>query len=177
MLPHVFIRSTAFCRNSLLYRAVPFIHFTLLLLSSKVCTIKLSHSRGSLQCSRTGIFYRYGKNFILTPSVTHASNARTVDGSSPPRPPFVCNRLPGVVPKTSTHNPAHSLPHQLRTRPHCGQELTLRRPCFIAVVRLRSQFSSPLTFCVLGVRTTAGKHLSSRSGRISRKQKICCGCD
>ena len=62
-LPHVFIRSTACCLNSLLYRP-PFCRSTLQLLSRtqlrsvskcgaghscKVCTIKLSHSRGSLQ--------------------------------------------------------------------------------------------------------------------------------
>jgi hypothetical protein len=53
-LPHMFIRSTACCLNSLLYRT-PFSRSTLQLLSYKVCTIKLSHSRGSLHEGENGI--------------------------------------------------------------------------------------------------------------------------
>jgi hypothetical protein len=48
MLSQDFIRSKAWRRNSLLYRC-PFFRSTLRLLSRKVCTTKLSHSRGSLQ--------------------------------------------------------------------------------------------------------------------------------
>src|ERR1700685_3937571 len=48
MLLHAFIFWTAWRRNSSLYRS-PFFRSTLQLLSRKVCTTKLSHSRGSLQ--------------------------------------------------------------------------------------------------------------------------------
>src|SRR6266851_919292 len=66
-----------------------------------------------------------------------------VGGSSPPRPTICFSRLPGVVPKTSTHNPAHISLHHLRTHSERRQIFPLRRPCFIAVV-LRVQIERRL---------------------------------
>ena len=53
MFPHVFMRSTACCRNSLLYRSF-FFRSTVRLLSRKVCITTLSHCRGSLHEGKMG---------------------------------------------------------------------------------------------------------------------------
>src|SRR5260370_24575902 len=57
------------------------------------------------------------------------------------------SRLPGVVPKTSTHNPAHISLHHLRTHSQRRHIFPVRRPCFVAVV-LRVQIERRLTLRV-----------------------------
>ena len=64
-----------------------------------------------------------------------------------PGPPFVSSRFPGVVPKTSTHNPAHISLHHLRIHSQRRQIVPLRRLCFIAVV-LRVQIERRLNLRV-----------------------------
>ena len=56
-----------------------------------------------------------------------------VGGSSPPRPTIIFNGLPGVAPKTSTHNPTQTLLHRIRTDSERHQIFPLRRVCFVAV--------------------------------------------
>ena len=67
-----------------------------------------------------------------------------------PGPPFIFSRLPGVVPKISTHNPTHTYLtslHQLRGDSQRRQIFPLRRQCFIAVF-LCVQIERRLNSCV-----------------------------
>jgi len=56
-----------------------------------------------------------------------------VGGSSPPRPTIIFNGLPGVAPKTSTHNPTHTSLHRIRTDSERHQIFPMRRACFVTV--------------------------------------------
>src|SRR6266478_6329708 len=89
--------------------------------------------------SKSSRYYAY--------STINAPDKGEVGGSSPPRPTIYFNELPGVVPKTSTHNPAHISLHHLRTHSERRQIFPLRRPCFIAVV-LRVQIERRLNLRV-----------------------------
>jgi len=70
-----------------------------------------------------------------------------VGGSSPPRPTNYFSKLPGVVPKTSTHNPTHTSLHHRAAHAKRRKILPLRRQCFIAVF-LRTQIERRLNLAV-----------------------------
>jgi multidrug efflux pump subunit AcrB len=87
----------------------------------------------------TGITARRGTNDRNT-------DKGEVGGSSPPRPTNYFSKLPGVVPKTSTHNPTHTALtslHRLCSHSQRREIFPLRRQCFIAgffASHLKQQF-------------------------------------